>query len=214
MKSIEAVFFDMDGTLIINTDSVEYICRLNDRVKEINEIVKKEENGEITWIEADYIKIKLVKGLDISAIEQKFDLYVKLIDGISEVISMFKSKGIRTVLVTAGPIEVAKVIGKKFGFDEVHGSRYEVKGNRHTGKIDSHVGIKGKSYILIKYCKEHDINLENCIAVGDSTSDVDMFKVCGKAIAINYSKSLIGKADYYIRTDNLINILEYVRKIG
>ena len=56
-----------------------------------------------------------------------------------------------------------------------------------------------------------------CIAVNDSVSDIEVFEKCGKRIAINYSKSLINKADEYLITEDLKDILcliTYNRKFG
>ena len=47
------------------------------------------------------------------------------------------------------------------------------------------------------------------IAVGDSTSDVDIFKFVGKSIAINYSRALSGKASVYIKTEDLKDIIPF-----
>lgn len=52
----------MDGTLIINTNSVKYLCLLSGKADEVRDVEKREEQDEISWIEADYIKSKLLGG--------------------------------------------------------------------------------------------------------------------------------------------------------
>jgi phosphoserine phosphatase len=63
---------------------------------------------------------------------------------------------------------------------------------------------------LIEFCADNNISLEEAISVGDGESDIKLFEQTGKSIAINYSKSVIGKADKYIETEDLKGILEFI----
>lgn len=202
--------FDMDGTLIRNTNSVKYLCVLNNKVEQLLEIEKRENKKEISWIEADYLKAELIKGLSIEKITYNFNNSIKFINNTDYVIRHLKTQGIKSILVTAGPIQVANIVGKLFSFDKVYGSNYEVQNKIFTGKIIEHLGEGGKLKSLLAYCKETGVELNECVAVGDSDSDIDVFSKCGKSIAINYSDILIGKADVYLRTDDLKDILRYI----
>jgi len=207
---IKAACFDMDGTLILNTNSVKYLCYINGKKKEVDNIEKMEEMRSISWIEADYLKGELIRGLNIQKVSEEFDSNIQLIKGIDFVIKFFQAMGIKTALITAGPIEVAEVLGKRFNFDEVYGSVYEVVNGKYTGKIKTHLGDRGKRNCLEHFCETNGISPGNCIAIGDSSSDVEVFKICRKSIAINYSEALLGKADEYIKTDDLEDILELI----
>ena len=156
MRNFKVACFDMDGTLITNTDSVEYLCSLNGKEQDAEEIDMKERNGEFTWIEADYLKAKLFTGIEVSRVKEGFEKHIKLIDNIGKVLSKLKESNIKSILVTAGPIQVAKVLGNKFEFDSVYGSIYEVKNGCFTGNIEKHLGDSGKLESLKSYCK--DIN--------------------------------------------------------
>lgn len=202
--------FDMDGTLIRNTNSVKYLCVLNNKVEQLLEIEKRENKKEISWIEADYLKAELIKGLSIEKITYNFNNSIKFINNTDYVIRHLKTQGIKSILVTAGPIQVANIVGKLFSFDKVYGSNYEVQNKIFTGKIIEHLGEGGKLKSLLAHCKETGVELNECVAVGDSDSDIDVFSKCGKSIAINYSDILIGKADVYLRTDDLKDILRYI----
>ena len=208
---IDAVCFDMDGTLIRNTNSVRYLCMLAGKLKEFDEIECREDDGSVTWIEADFLKAELIKGLNLAEIETNFKNHIQLIRNLDKVIHYLKDEQIKSVLITAGPFQVASVLGTKYGFDTVYGSEYEVANNKFTGTILNHLGNDGKLNCLKGYCAENGINLDNCIAVGDSGSDVALFENCGKSIAINHSDSLKGKASHYIITDNLSDIIDILK---
>lgn len=210
MKKFRVVCFDMDGTLITNTNSVEYLCILNGKVDEVRDIEIREENDEISWIDADYIKAKLFSGLEIKKVEEEFKNYIKLINNIGEVLTELRNNKILTILVTAGPIQVAKALEMMFNFDKVYGSIYEVENGAFTGRILNHLGDSGKLESLMSFCNENNIALEEVVSVGDSASDIKVFEKSGKSIAINYSNKLIGKADVYMRTSNLFDIIEHI----
>ncbi len=202
--------FDMDGTLIRNTNSVKYLCTLNSQEEQLLKIEKREDNKEFSWIDADYFKVTLIKGLNVETVKSSFNHSIQLISNIDGVISHLKKLGIKCILVTAGPIQVANIVGELFGFDRVYGSDYEVYDNIFTGRIIDHLGEGGKLKSLLAYCEEERISVETCIAVGDSDSDIDVFSKCGKSIAINYSDVLIGKADVYLKTEDLMEVLKYI----
>lgn len=202
--------FDMDGTLIRNTNSVKYLCEINNQLDKLLEIEDMENKKEISWIEADYIKAKLIKGLNLGKVSNCFADSIKFINNIDYVIKYIKKQNIKCILVTAGPIQVANIVGEMFGFDKVYGSNYEVRDNIFTGKIIEHLGEEAKLKSLQSYCKEQNIDINKSIAVGDGDSDIGVFKKCGKSIAINYTDSLLGKADVYLKTDDLKDLLEHI----
>lgn len=205
---IKAVFFDMDGTLIRNTDSVRYLCMLNDRLSELEIIEQLESSNEISWIEADFLKAKLISGLKLKDIHGRFDDSVKLISNLELVLTYLRSAGIKSVIVTAGPIQVANIIKEKFGFDDLYGSLYEIEKQEFTGRILTHLSGEGKVNSLNDFCAKNDISPNQCIAIGDSGSDIEIFKKCGRSIALNYTDDLMEKASEYIRTDNLADIID------
>ena len=207
---IEAVCFDMDGTLIRNTDSVRYLCTLNDQVEALTEIEKREADGSLSWVDADYHKALLIEGLNVAEVDDKFDHTVELIQNIEPVIGYLKRRGIRSLVVTAGPIQVARVLGTRFGFDDVYGSRYEVEDGRFTGRIERHLGHAGKLSCLEEFCLKHGIAIAHCVAVGDSESDIELFENCVRSIAINYSDAVKGRASEHVITEDLSDIIEII----
>jgi phosphoserine phosphatase len=209
LQMIKVVCFDLDGTLIINTNSVAYLCTLNGRQKELEDIELMERREQISWIEADFLKAALLEGLAAGKIAECFDAEITLLNGIGAVVNSIKEKGIMALLITAGPVEVAEVVGRRFGFDRVYGSIYGVRDNIFTGELLEHLDDAGKLRCLEDFCSGHKIRLHQCAAVGDSLSDVLIFGKVGLAIALNYDPGLAGLAHQYIKTDDLRSILRF-----
>lgn len=210
MNEIKLVCFDLDHTLIYEVHSVMYPCILNGKYNEVLEVEKQEQAGAFDWIEADYHRAKLIEGLHIGALEEHFDCIIKPIKNIKQTIDKLHERGIKCILITAGPIQVAKVAAEKWGIDFYYGSLYEVENDLFTGKIINHTGDKGKLTHLIEHCEKNGYMPEDCLAIGDGGTDIPIFEYCGSSLAINYADSMLGKAKHFIKTDDLIDILEYV----
>ena len=203
---IKAVCFDMDGTLIRNTDSVRYLCTLNGNTDALEKIEELESKGEISWIDADHQKARLVEGLHVADVKDKFSRGIELIKNIEQMAVYLRDRGVQSVLITAGPIQVAQILGAQFGFDGVYGSLYEVQGHRFTGRISRHLGDHGKVGCLEDFCLKNGISLDQCVAIGDSESDIEIFEKCRLSIAINCSDAAKGKATEQIVTDDLSDV--------
>ena len=210
MAKTKLVCFDLDHTLIIDIHSVMFLSKINNNFSKLIEIEKQEKAGVFDWIEADHYKAKLAKGIHINEIKNDFDKHIKPINKIKETIGVLNKMDIATILITAGPKQVAKIASEKWKIDDFHGSDYEVKDKVFTGKILDHIGDKGKVSFLKSYCQENDFFPEECIAIGDGASDIPLFDYCGTSIAINYSENVIGKATYYLETTDLSEILKYI----
>lgn len=207
---VKAVCFDLDGTLILNTDSVAYLCTLNNNKEKYDQVEELEHSNQISWVEADHQKIKLINGLLESKVIDCFDENIQLIDGIRETMRELKDRGLKTVLITAGAKHVAEVVAKRFGFDSVYGSIYEVRDGKFTGEILHHVDDSGKLLCLEMFLKEHNLGLTDCMAVGDSFSDIKVFGAVGKSLGINAEDEKSLNAQNYIRTKNLQEIIKYI----
>jgi len=205
---IKVVSFDMDGTLIRNTNSVRYLCMLNNNSEDLLRIENLESMNKISWEEADHKKANLITGISIKDAEDSFKDSVELIQNIKQVLAYLRQKEIKSVLITSGPIQVANILNTMFGFDSVYGSSYEIKNHKFTGKIISHLGTSNKVECLNEFCSENNILIDHCIAIGDSESDLEIFGKCKKSIAINHSDALKGKASKYMITDDLADIID------
>lgn len=206
-SEIKLACFDLDHTLIYGVHSVLFPCLINGKYREARLIDEKEEKGLMNWIDADFERAKLIQGLNVACLKENFDMILTPIRNIKRTISELQGKGIKCILITAGPVQVAKVAAEKWGFDGYYGSLYEEKNGTFTGKIIKHTGDEGKLSCLIEYCNKYSIMPEECVAIGDGSTDIPIFAYCGKSIAINYSDSMIGKAKYYLKTDDLSDLL-------
>ncbi|WP_346885875.1 HAD family phosphatase [Clostridium sp. UBA4395] len=213
MKNLKLVCFDLDDTLIREIHSVMLPCILNGKEKEHSLIQEQEEKGLLDYISADYLRSELLLGLEERKIAQSFLEIAKPLKNIKSVVEALHEQNIKCIVITVGPKQVAKVVCDIWGFDYYYGSDYEVVEGVFTGKILNYIGAEQKIECLQDFCSNNRIKPEECIAVGDGSTDIPIFQYCGGSIAINSSLKVQQNALYAVDTDDLTDILKYIGEV-
>jgi phosphoserine phosphatase len=208
--SIRLVCFDLDGTLIREIHSAMLPCLLNGKENEHAVIQAQEESGQLDYIEADYLRARLFKGLDEKRIGERFLDIVKPLNCIAETIQRLHGWGMKCIVITVGPKQVAKAAAEIWGFDSYYGSNYETANGKFTGEITEYIDAGSKVSCLIGYCAGEMIQPHECVAVGDGPTDIPVFGYCLKSIAINASAEVAEKATCSVKTENLSDILGFI----
>ena len=207
---IKLVCFDLDDTLTQKIHSVMLLCMLHGKLEQLLEIEKLENDGTLHWIEADYQKAALIKGLPMEKLREGFIKILKPLRNIRQTVHRLKDCDIQSIVITAGPAQVARVAKELWDFDASYGSDYEVVDGVFTGRILEHIGDKGKISCLQHYCHTHNLLPNECVAVGDGTTDIPLFEYCDMSIAINASGIAIQKASFSIQTNDVSGILQFI----
>ena len=97
------VCFDLDDTLIRDVHSVMLPCILNGKEKEHSVIQEKEASGRLDYMEADYLRAKLLLGLDERKISEHFLSVAKPLKNIAETTQALHALDIKCIVVTVGP---------------------------------------------------------------------------------------------------------------
>lgn len=210
MIKSKLVCFDLDDTLIREIHSVMLPCILNGKEREHSLIQEQEEKGVIDYKSADYRRAELLLGLEECKIAQSFFEIAKPLKNIKGVVEALHDQNIKCIVITVGPKQVAKVVSDIWGFDHYYGSDYEVVEGIFTGKILNYITAEQKISCLLDFCKNNSIQPEECIAVGDGSTDIPVFEYCGKSVAINSSEKVRKNAMYSVDTDDLADILKYI----
>lgn len=213
MKNLKLVCFDLDDTLIREIHSVMLPCILNGKEKEHSLIQEQEEKGLLDYISADYLRSELLLGLEERKIAQSLLEIAKPLKNIKSVVEALHEQNIKCIVITVGPKQVAKVVCDIWGFDYYYGSDYEVVEGVFTGKILNYIGAEQKIECLQDFCSNNSIKPEECIAVGDGSTDIPIFQYCGGSIAINSSPKVQQNAMYAVDTDDLTDILKYIGEV-
>jgi phosphoserine phosphatase len=208
------VCFDLDGTVMLRPNSLQYLLAANHAPMEIlADIDRREANAEVDWIAADYERARFLEGLPVAAIEEDIDRQLLTVANLDFVLETLRGRGILTVLITSGPIEVAEAVARRFAFDYCFGSEFGTSGGGDpvfTGQIIKHLGSTGKVDCLRWLCRAIGIALEDCAAVGDGDSDVDLFRAVRTSIGINCAPAVADLVQHQVLGDDLSAILPFI----
>ena len=209
-KKFKIVCFDMDGTLIKGTTANLFFAKLMNVEKEVLDLEYKLKKGEINSDKFMVVVSEIMHQLTVDYVKRNFDS-LPIIDGIDETLSFFKRIGIVPVIATTSNVLFAECFKQKYGFEHVFGTIHKISGEGRIGVGTNVCSAKHKIHHIQELLNNHGGSLNEVIAIGDSFSDIPLFSKVGCSIAFNYDKVLEGKADLYIKSNNIYSI---INKIG
>ena len=202
-----ALIFDLDGTLTYGISTTRFLFR-----RAGDEAFFK--NLETQWLKDRMDHLTLARkvtermvGWRVSDIERTLRLIPK-IRGIGATVKALKTRGYFVALATLGCEMCAGYFQKRYGFDEVRGTRMEIRGGIITGRKLRIFQEHEKALYLKRLAKDRRLPLSQTVAVGDSRSDREVFKIAGFRIALNQDGFLAPIADVDLKTRDLRAILK------
>jgi len=131
--------------------------------------------------------------------------------GAKQTITTLKQKGIKTYLLSAGLSQVAERIQKETGVDGYTANTLMARDGYLTGEVELNVSFYNKDKHLPGILQKFNLTSKECVAVGDDSTLIPLFKRVGLAIAFNPSdKNVEEHANITIRSNDLRRILPYI----
>ncbi len=203
-----AAFFDIDNTVVQGASIYAFGRGL---VK--NGIVSRREMANFAFKQAKFVlagtenmddiakiqdsALSIVKGRRVDEMEaladDVFDEYMadKLWEGTLALAHAHLDAGQRVWLVSATPIEVARVIADRLGLTGAIGTRSEIKDGVYTGHLmGSPIHGQAKADAVQALAELEGLDLARCSAYSDSANDIPMLSLVGNPHAINPDRKL------------------------
>jgi HAD superfamily hydrolase (TIGR01490 family) len=99
--------------------------------------------------------------------------------------------GQRVWLVTATPVELARIIARRLGLTGALGTVSEVEDGRYTGRlVGEPLHGPAKAEAVRALAEREGLELSRCTAYSDSSNDVPMLSAVGHAVAVNPDPAL------------------------
>jgi len=172
-------------------------------------------NGEID--ESEFMRrdigLWIAKKPDVTIDEiTKLFQDMPLIGGIQETIACLKANGIRSVIVSGGIDKAALMIKEEFGFDDFAAD--EICTNPDgtlTGEGSLVVDLKDKGIDVRHFIEKYGTTPERTVSIGNSYTDIPMFKNTGMSIAFNPTDHYTSDAaTYTVVSENIADVLDYI----
>ncbi|MCA0444953.1 MAG: phosphoserine phosphatase SerB [Bacteroidetes bacterium] len=200
------VAFDMDSTLI-NTEVINELARRAGVGEEVSEITESAMRGEIDYRESLRRRLQLIKGLD-AAVLQDIANNLQLNEGAERLISILKSLGYKTAIISGGFTYFGNFLKDKLGIDYVFANELEIRDGVVTGNVLGEiVDAARKAEVLKLLAEKENISLEQVIAVGDGANDLPMLACAGLGIAFRAKPLVKESADHALSIIGLDGIL-------
>ena len=208
-RSRRLICFDMDSTLI-ETEVIDELAEragVGDRVRAITASAMR---GEIDFRESFTQRVALLKGLDVSVMED-IARRLPITEGLERMMTILKRVGYKTAILSGGFTYFGNYLRQKYGFDYVYANELEIEDGRLTGRFTGEV-VDGrrKAELLRLLCQFEEINLAQSVAVGDGANDLPMLSIAGLGIAFHAKPKVKATARQSISTIGLDGILYFL----
>ncbi len=199
---------DMDSTLI----GQECINELADYagVKDhVAEITERAMRGEIGFDGALRERVRLLKDLPLSVLQDCFDTRIHLNDGAETLARTMSKHGARTVIVSGGFTFFSQRVAEAAGFEHHQANILLDNGSTLSGQVaDPILGREAKKTALEHYSKDLG-GPEAALAIGDGANDLAMITTSGLGIAFYAKPAVAAAAHCAINHTNLVTALYF-----
>jgi phosphoserine phosphatase len=209
LKPTRIILFDLDGTLTYGVSSTRFLFRRAGDETFFKFLEREWLRDRMGHLALAKKVTKRMTGWRIRDIERSLHLIPKM-KGIGQTVRALKKRGYYVALATLGYELCARYFQERYGFDEVRGTTLEIHCGIITGRKMKIFEEHEKALFLRELAKEHHLPLAQTVAVGDSRSDREVFKIAGCRIAVNQDGFLKKLADADLKTKDLRVILKYV----
>ncbi len=115
-----------------------------------------------------------------------------------DLIKQLQKKNYYLLAISNSPEVIVSNFCKQLGFDKAYGRIYEVNEKGiFTGKILHEKIISDKAKVLQRAVGKENLTIEGSVAVGDTESDIPMFKLVDRPICFNPNRRLHAAAKKY-----------------
>ena len=203
------ICFDMDSTLIETEviDELAIRAGVGDEVKTITESAMR---GEIDFTESFRRRCALLKGLDVSVMQEIAEK-LPITEGADRLMRVLKKVGFKIAILSGGFTFFRNYLKQKFGIDYVYANELEVIDGKLTGRyLGEVVDGKRKAELLRLIAQVENVDIRQTVAVGDGANDLPMISIAGLGIAFHAKPKVKATAEQSISTIGLDGILYFL----
>ena len=201
------ICFDMDSTLIETEviDELAIRAGVGDQVKAITEAAMR---GEIDFCESFRQRCALLKGLDVSVMQEIAE-NLPITEGVDRLMRILKKVGFKIAILSGGFTYFGNYLKQKYNIDYVYANELEVENGKLTGRhVGDIVDGKRKAELLRLIAQVENVDIRQ--TVGDGANDLPMISIAGLGIAFHAKPKVKATAKQSISTIGLDGILYFL----
>jgi phosphoserine phosphatase len=200
------VVMDVDSTLI-QQEVIELLGAKAGVQSEIAKITEAAMRGELDFEASLRARVALLKGLPASVLVD-VQSEITLTPGARTLVRTLKKLGHHIALVSGGFEPVIAPLARELGIDHMRANNLEIVDGKLTGALTGPIIDRaGKATALREFAAEHNVGLDQTIAIGDGANDLDMIAIAGMGIAFNAKPAVKAAADSSLSAPYLDSVL-------
>ena len=203
------ICFDMDSTLIKTEviDELAIRAGVGDQVKAITESAMR---GEIDFCESFKQRCALLKGLDVSVMQEIAE-NLPITEGVDRLMRVLKKVGFKIAILSGGFTYFGNYLKQKYNIDYVYANELEIEDGKLTGRyVGDIVDGRRKAELLRLIAQVENVDIRQTVAVGDGANDLPMISIAGLGIAFHAKPKVKATANESISTIGLDGILYFL----
>ena len=203
------ICFDMDSTLIKTEviDELAIRAGVGDQVKAITESAMR---GEIDFCESFKQRCALLKGLDVSVMQEIAET-LPITEGVDRLMRVLKKVGFKIAILSGGFTYFGNYLKQKYNIDYVYANELEIEDGKLTGRyVGDIVDGRRKAELLRLIAQVENVDIRQTVAVGDGANDLPMISIAGLGIAFHAKPKVKATANQSISTIGLDGILYFL----
>ena len=203
------ICFDMDSTLIETEviDELAIRAGVGDQVKAITESAMR---GEIDFCESFKQRCALLKGLDVSVMQEIAE-NLPITEGVDRLMRVLKKIGFKIAILSGGFTYFGNYLKQKYNIDYVYANELEIENGKLTGRyVGDIVDGRRKAELLRLIAQVENVDIRQTVAVGDGANDLPMISIAGLGIAFHAKPKVKATAKPSISTIGLDGILYFL----
>jgi phosphoserine phosphatase len=198
---------DMDST-IIEQECIDEIADFAGRRAEISAITERAMLGELSFEAALTERVAMLKGLDVSALEETYAKHITLMPGARTLVQTMNKFGAVTALVSGGFTFFTERIAKAVGFKSAQANALLIEDSVLTGQVRRPIlGRAAKQNALLRLAGQNHLRMEETLAVGDGANDLSMLERAGLGVAFRAKPAVAEAAAARIHHGDLTALL-------
>lgn len=207
-RTRKMVVFDMDSTLIYQ-EVIELIAAYANIEDKVAEITERAMNGELDFTQSLQERVLLLKGIDSSSIWDELKQKLEVTEGVPQLCRALKKAGYVLMVCSGGFIPLAEHLKQTLGLDYAFANQLGVDANQVLDGTTQGYVVNGekKASLLEEIAAKHNIDTQQCLAIGDGANDLPMMAVAGYGIAWNAKPKVQQLAPACLNTRSLLDVL-------
>jgi phosphoserine phosphatase len=173
---------DMDSTIVAG-ETLDDLAAIAGVGEQVAAITRRSMNGETDFREALRARVAMLKGLNLSALEQAWSR-TELTPGAKTLVATMRRHGALTALVSGGFTFFTSRVAILCGFDHHRANTLLDDGTVLTGAVAEPIlASDTKLATLTELAALRGVRMTATLAVGDGANDLPMLKAAGLGVA-------------------------------